>query len=249
MRGQLHADHGPEAPWPVTSAWLQSRRVRRLLLLATLAALAAWLLPATASTAEASLAAEPRVALSVPATVQDVGVYTYDSGPQRSPRATDSMGAGASASELAAAAVARSGPAPASGVAAEETTTVGRWMSPQELREMQSTGRVVEGGGGRTYVTRPSDPDAYPAGKGVFAQFDVPSSSVFPAGKPEWGVIPGPSAGTSRYGLCGPPFFVPSRVRVKRTRSSTTPLRGGPVRRRQVPGRVLRSAGWARMRA
>jgi hypothetical protein len=91
--------------------------------------------------------------------------------------------------------------------AAEGVTRVGRWMSTKELQEMQSTGRVVEGGGGRTYVTRPADPDAYPAGKGVFAEFDVPSNSVFPASKPEWGVIPGPNAGTSRYGPL--PFEMP----------------------------------------
>ena len=67
---------------------------------------------------------------------------------------------------------------------------------------MNSTGKVIEGGGGRTYVTNPANPDAF-AGSGpgsVFAQFDVPKSSLFPAGKPEWGVIPGPNAGTGIYG-------------------------------------------------
>ena len=82
------------------------------------------------------------------------------------------------------------------------TITVGRWMSQSEFDAMSSSGRVIEGGGGRTYVTNPANPDAYTgSGPGsIFAQFDVPRSSVFPAGKPEWGVIPGPNAGTGIYG-------------------------------------------------
>lgn len=82
----------------------------------------------------------------------------------------------------------------------EETTRVGRWMSEVELKKMRDSGRVVEGAGGRTYVTRPPDPAAFPAGKGVFAEFDVFSGSLHPASKPEWAVIPGPNAGTTRFG-------------------------------------------------
>lgn len=48
---------------------------------------------------------------------------------------------------------------------------------------------------------------AYPAGKGVFAEFDVPIKSLFPAGKPEWFVIPGPNVGTTRFGP--PPSQMP----------------------------------------
>ena len=35
------------------------------------------------------------------------------------------------------------------------TTRVGRWMSEAELDEMAASGRVVEGGGGKTYVVEP----------------------------------------------------------------------------------------------
>lgn len=52
----------------------------------------------------------------------------------------------------------------------------------------------------RTVVTNPADPAAFPAGKGVFAEFNVPTKSLFPAGKPEWSVIPGPNVGNSRFG-------------------------------------------------
>lgn len=98
----------------------------------------------------------------------------------------------------------------AGGVAAntgDDLVRVGRWMSEDEFAKMSSSGRVVEGGSGRTYVTRPANPDAYPAGKGVFAEFDVPGSSVFPASKPEWGVIPGPNVTTTRFGP--PPAEMP----------------------------------------
>jgi RHS repeat-associated protein len=81
-----------------------------------------------------------------------------------------------------------------------DLTRVGRWMDESELTKMRKTGRVQEGGGGRTYVTLPPNPDAYLAGRGVFAEFDVPTFSLHPASKPEWAVIPGPNAGTSRFG-------------------------------------------------
>jgi len=104
------------------------------------------------------------------------------------------MGAGSAFDELGG--VARG----AGGGAAGGPTSVGRWMSEGELTKMQTSGRVVEGGGGRTYVTIPPDPAAYLAGEGVFVEFQVPSSSVFPASQPTWGVIHGPNAGTAIYG-------------------------------------------------
>jgi hypothetical protein len=73
-------------------------------------------------------------------------------------------------------------------------------MSQDEFNKMSRSGRVIEGAGGRTYVVQPPNPDAYLAGKGVYAEFDVPTSSLFPASKPEWAVIPGPNAGTTRFG-------------------------------------------------
>lgn len=82
------------------------------------------------------------------------------------------------------------------------TTRVGRWMGEGEFDTMSSSGRVVEGAGGRTFVVEPPNPAAYPSAKpgSVYAEFDVPTASLKPAGKPEWSVIPGPNAGTTRFG-------------------------------------------------
>ena len=91
---------------------------------------------------------------------------------------------------------------------ADDLTTVGRWMSPKEHSMMDEGKPVIEGTSGRTYVTNPSNPDAYPAGKGYFVQFRVPTSSLQPAGRPDWSVIPGPNVTTKIYGP--PPPEMPS---------------------------------------
>lgn len=90
-----------------------------------------------------------------------------------------------------------------------DTTRVGRWMSPDELSEMSSTGRVVEGSGGRTYVVEPPNPAAYPSARpgSVYAEFDVPTDALRTASKPEWSVIPGPNVTTRIYGP--PPLEMP----------------------------------------
>lgn len=80
-------------------------------------------------------------------------------------------------------------------------------MSEEEYVAMSRDRRVIEGGSGRTFVTTPANPAAYPAGKGVFAEFDVPRGSIFPASKPERGVIPGPNVTTTRFGP--PPTQMP----------------------------------------
>ena len=84
----------------------------------------------------------------------------------------------------------------------DDLTRVGRWMSQNEFDQMSNTGRVVEGVGGRTYVVNPPDPAAYSSSaKGsVDAEFDVPSTSLSSAGRPGWGVIPGPNVTTRIYG-------------------------------------------------
>jgi RHS repeat-associated protein len=86
--------------------------------------------------------------------------------------------------------------------AKEGTTRVGRWMSETEFETMSSTGRIVEGAGGRTYVVEPPNPQAYPSARpgSVYAEFDVPSASLHPASKPEWKLIPGPNVTTTRFG-------------------------------------------------
>jgi RHS repeat-associated protein len=98
--------------------------------------------------------------------------------------------------------------------AAEETTRVGRWMGQEEYDLMSGSGRVVEGGGGRTYVVRPPNPDAYAAGTGIYAEFDVPTSSLRPASKAEWAVIPGPNVTTGIYGP--PPAEMPTATCIVR---------------------------------
>ena len=97
--------------------------------------------------------------------------------------------------------------APVAAKSGDDLTRVGRWMPEDELADMQRTGLVQERSGGRTFVTNPADPAAYPAGKGVFAEFNVPTKSLFPAGKPEWSVIPGPNVTTTRFGA--PPSQMP----------------------------------------
>jgi hypothetical protein len=85
---------------------------------------------------------------------------------------------------------------------AGELTRVGRWMSQEEFNLMSETGRVVEGAGGRTYVVRPPNPGSYTGARpgSVYAEFDVPTSVLKPASKPEWAVIPGPNITTRIFG-------------------------------------------------
>ena len=85
--------------------------------------------------------------------------------------------------------------------AGDDLTRVGRWMSQAEYDQMVNSGRVIEGGGGRTFVVRPPNPETYKPGKGVYAEFDVPKGSLHPGGgHPHYAVIPGPNAGTTRFG-------------------------------------------------
>jgi hypothetical protein len=76
--------------------------------------------------------------------------------------------------------------------------TVGRWMSPDELAQMQSAGRMVESNlNGVTSVTYPPNPDAWapPPGEGrIFVTFDVPASSVRFFSPNGWAKILGPNS-------------------------------------------------------
>jgi RHS repeat-associated protein len=79
----------------------------------------------------------------------------------------------------------------------DELVRVGRWMSKDEHELMCSTKLVQEGAGGTTYVAYPADVMSYmsQARSGSrYVEFDVPLSSLAPAGKVGWAQIPGPNS-------------------------------------------------------
>ncbi len=81
--------------------------------------------------------------------------------------------------------------------------TVGRWMSTEELAQMQATGQVVESNlGGVTSVTVPPNPAAWtpaPGSNSVFVTFDVPASSVYAQTSNGWAKIYGPDSIFAEY--------------------------------------------------
>ncbi|MGX9565514.1 TreTu family toxin [Pseudomonas sp. CFBP 5748] len=80
---------------------------------------------------------------------------------------------------------------------------VGRWMSPTELAQMKDTGRVVQGGGGQTFISINGALDFKgAASKGaVYVEFDVPSNSLLQGGKEGWLKMIGPDASKSQQFL------------------------------------------------
>jgi RHS repeat-associated protein len=105
---------------------------------------------------------------------------------------------------------------PSCKAAGQGYTRVGRWMSEDEFEQMTATNRVIEGGGGRTYVISPPNPASYqgaPPGS-VFATFDVPTSSLRQGGQWDWYFIPGPNIGTSIFGT--PPGQMPPAMCIVR---------------------------------
>ncbi|WP_223815934.1 two-partner secretion domain-containing protein [Pseudomonas chlororaphis] len=82
-------------------------------------------------------------------------------------------------------------------------TRVGRWMSSDELSQMQSTNKVVQGGGGQTFISTNGFADFKgPAPKGsVYVEFDVPSNSLLQGGKEGWFKMIGPDASKSQQFL------------------------------------------------
>jgi len=79
-----------------------------------------------------------------------------------------------------------------------EMTTVGRWMSKKEYEIMVKTGKVVEGGGGQTFVATGGSESFKGAAKGsVYAEFDIPTSSLLQGGKADWFKVIGPKANKS----------------------------------------------------
>jgi RHS repeat-associated protein len=88
------------------------------------------------------------------------------------------------------------------GVAAEVGggwVRVGRWMSQEELQEMQQTGKAVESNLGGSRVADPADPSAYknaPSGS-VYVEYDIPAGSATSMGN-GWSKIPGPNSTEGR---------------------------------------------------
>jgi RHS repeat-associated protein len=83
--------------------------------------------------------------------------------------------------------------------AVQEMTTVGRWMSQAEYDMMASTGQMVEGAGGQTFVTTGGAESFTAAAKGsVYAEFQVPTNSLLQGGEANWFKVIGPSASPSQ---------------------------------------------------
>lgn len=71
-------------------------------------------------------------------------------------------------------------------------TRVGRWMSPDELAQMQNGGKVVKGGGGQTFISTNGVSDFN------YVEFDVPTNSLLQGGKDGWFKLIGPDASKSQ---------------------------------------------------
>lgn len=77
----------------------------------------------------------------------------------------------------------------------DDLARVGRWMSADEHAAMVNTGHVQVGSGGTTHVAYPASPGAYGAQAkpgSLYVEFDVPQSSLYPAGRSDWAQIPSP---------------------------------------------------------
>lgn len=76
-------------------------------------------------------------------------------------------------------------------------------MSPNELAQMKSTNRVVQGGGGQTFISTNGAPDFKGAASSgsVYVEFDVPSSGLLQGGKEGWYKMIGPNASKSQQYL------------------------------------------------
>ncbi|MHA6697867.1 TreTu family toxin [Chryseobacterium sp. A321] len=80
--------------------------------------------------------------------------------------------------------------------AAQDITTVGRWMSNAEYTTMSKTGQMIEGAGGQTFVaTGGADAFTAAARGSVYAEFQVPTNSLLQGGQANWFKVIGPNAG------------------------------------------------------
>lgn len=73
-------------------------------------------------------------------------------------------------------------------------------MSPEELTQIQKTGKTVQGGGGQTFISINGINDfkgTAPKGS-VYVEFDVPTNSLIQGGKDGWYKMLGPDAKPSQ---------------------------------------------------
>ena len=100
-----------------------------------------------------------------------------------------------------------------------DLVTVGRWMSPAEYQSMVDTGMVQAGGGGFSYVVYPADQNAYISARpgSVYAEFDVPQSSLIPGGRPGDFKMSDSSTIFSRLSVKngGPPLELPEAKNIR----------------------------------
>ena len=77
-------------------------------------------------------------------------------------------------------------------------------MSPDEHAAMVRTGEVQVGAGGTTYVANPADVNAFTPNRfpSNYVEFDVPTSSLRPAGQPGYAQIP--TAENTMWGKLAP---------------------------------------------
>jgi len=95
-------------------------------------------------------------------------------------------------------------------------TRVGRWMSSDELAQIQNGGAVVQGAGGQTFVSTNGALDYKPTALNgsVYVEFDVPTNSLLQGGNEGWFKLIGPDANRSQQFLLNkqggtqlPPFY------------------------------------------
>ena len=73
-------------------------------------------------------------------------------------------------------------------------------MSPEELTQMQKTGKTVQGGGGQTFISINGINDfkgATPKGS-VYVEFNAPTNSLIQGGKNGWYKMLDPDANPSQ---------------------------------------------------
>ncbi len=103
--------------------------------------------------------------------------------------------------------------------ASNSSTTVGRWMSEAEYKQMVKTGKVQESFSGTTHVANPASAEAF--GKqaqsgSVYVEFDIPTASLKQTGI-DWAKILGPNTIESKLAASKglPVYEMPNATNIK----------------------------------